>query len=282
MSFELVKSPWLDELRDLVGSAKERVTVVAPFVTESGWSELISSLVSPREVDLSVYTSLDSEAVGGGYLDLTVLASACAWLPSINFRHIPRLHAKVYIADSSRAIVTSGNLTLSSLTRNNEYGVQISDQAFVAAIERDIDEYAALGSTISCSSLQEIEILGLRLKETRFDSTEHEENVLATRDFDFRVRALRGEQHRSTNALLMQTILYLLAKKPMRTQDMHPLIADIHPDICNDGADRMINGISFGRLWKHNVRNAQVTLHRQGKIFRGSDGLWHLSRPDRH
>ena len=277
MSFELVKSPWLDELRDLVGSAKERVTVVTPFVTESGWSAFIGSLVSPCDVDVSVYTSLDSEAVAGGYLDLTVLAAACASLPGINFRHIPRLHAKVYIADSSLAIVTSGNLTMASLMRNNEYGVQISDQTFVAAIERDVNEYAALGSTISCSSLREIETLGSQLRATHSKPIHDEKHDAATRDFDFRVRSLRGEQDESTNAILMRTILYLLAKKPMRTRDMHPLIEDIHPDICNDDADRVINGISFGRLWKHSVRNAQVTLQRQSKIVRTPDGTWRLS-----
>ena len=268
MSVQLVKSPWLDDLRGLAGSADSRVTVVTPFVTAKGWSEFIGSLTSPHDIEVSVYTSLDAEAVAGGYLDLSVLAASCRTLPKINFRHIPRLHAKVYIADSSRAIVTSGNLTMSSLSRNNEYGVQISDQAFVATIERDVDEYAALGATISCESLQEIEILGSRLKETRSDPIEDEQKAAAIRDFDFRVRGLRGEQHRSTNAILLRTILYLLAKKPMRTQDMHPLIEGIHPDICNDDTDRVINGISFGRLWKHSVRNAQVTLQRQGKIVR--------------
>ena len=277
MSVELVKSPWLDELQDLVGSALERVTVVTPFVTENGWRAFIDSLASKSEVDVSVHTSLDAEAVAGGYLDLKTLVSACSSMPKINFRHVPRLHAKVYIADSSRAIVTSGNLTMASLTRNNEYGVRIADSAFVSTIERDVDEYAALGAIVSCGSLQEIEQLGARLQETRANRTEDEEHQSATKNFDFRVRGLRGEQHQSTNAILMRTILYLLAKNPLRTQDMHPLIEAIHPDICNDDADRVINGISFGRLWKHSVRNAQVTLQRQGKIHRGADGAWRLS-----
>ena len=277
MIIELVKSPWLNELQELVADAKERVTVVTPFVTENGWRAFFDSLANPRDVDVSVYTSLDAEAVSGGYLDLKALASACSSLSTIHFRHVPRLHAKVYIADSSRAIVTSGNLTMASLTRNNEYGVRIADGGFVSAIERDVDEYAALGATVSCGSLQEIEQLAARLQETRTNPTEDDEHRSATRDFDFRVRELRGEQHRSTNAILMRTILYLLAKKPMRTQDMHPLIEGIHPDICNDDADRVINGISFGRLWKHSVRNAQVTLQRQGKIVRAPDGKWRLS-----
>ena len=278
MSVQLVKSPWLDDLRALVGSADNKVTIVTPFVTADGWSAFIDSITSPLALEMAVYTSLNAEAVARGYLDLSVLAAACRTLPKINFRHIPRLHAKIYIVDSSRAIVTSGNLTMASLRRNNEYGVQISDQAFVAAIERDVEEYAALGANVSCQSLQEIETLGSQLKESSSESVEDEQHLAAIQDFDFRVCRLRGEQDESANAILMHTILYLLAKKPMRTQDMHPLIEDIHPDLCNDDANRLINGISFGRLWKHNVRNAQVALQRQGKILRGSDGLWRLRR----
>ena len=276
MSFGLVKSPWVDELRGLAGAAQRSVTIVAPYVSSAGWRVFLDALSDSRDVRLDVYTTLDAEAVADGYLDVSALASACAIFPEFNLRHIPRLHAKIYVADSSRAIVTSGNLTMSSLTQNNEYGVRVSDRAFVMAIKQDINEYAKLGAYTSCSSLQEIASLAVEISAKRSEPITNVEHEKAIRNFDLRVRSLRGEQHESRNAIFARTILYLLAKKPMRTQEMHPLIKSIHPDLCDDDIDREINGVSFGRLWKHSVRNAQLTLRRQGRILRRDDEKWLL------
>jgi hypothetical protein len=39
-----------------------------------------------------------------------------------------------------------------------------------------------------------------------------------------------------------------------------------HPDLCDNSIDRVINGVHFGRKWKHMLRNAQVFLRRKGLI----------------
>ncbi len=67
--------------------------------------------------------------------------------------HLPRLHAKVYVADSRRAIITSGNLTSGGLDLNYEYGVEITDVSTVNDIRRDIHDYAALGALIGETEL---------------------------------------------------------------------------------------------------------------------------------
>ncbi len=276
MSVELVRSPWLDELRELASIARHRLTVVAPYISISGWRLFKDSITRIDDVRLEVCTSLDPEAVAEGFLDLSVLVESCNELPKFRLRHIPRLHAKVYIADSNCAIVSSGNLTMSSLTQNKEYGVRVSDRESVEAIQSDVSDYAALGAVASCTSLREIAVLGSRIKEARAERLANEGLDEAVQRFDHRVRSLRGEQDESTNAILMRTILYLLAEKPMKTEEMHPLVQSIHPDLCDDNVDRVINGISFGRKWKHNVRNAQVVLRRQERIGRDTNGLWHL------
>jgi hypothetical protein len=47
---------------------------------------------------------------------------------------------------------------------------------------------------------------------------------------------------------------------------LHGYIHDIHPDICDDTLDRVIDGQHFGKLWKHRVRTAQAHLKEKGLI----------------
>lgn len=71
---------------------------------------------------------------------------------------------------------------------------------------------------------------------------------------------------KTTHGIFADTILYLLARKPLRTADMHPLIQELHPDLCDDTEDRVIKGVHFGKKWKHYVRTAQQHLKRRGQI----------------
>ena len=62
----------------------------------------------------------------------------------------------------------------------------------------------------------------------------------------------------------------------MRTEELHPLVQLLHPDLCDDSVDRVIDGEHFGKKWKHYVRNAQQYLKRHGEIrFDGS--RWHMA-----
>ncbi len=82
---------------------------------------------------------------------------------------------------------------------------------------------------------------------------------------------------KTINSIFADTILYILKKKgPLSTEEMHPLIQALHPDICDDSIDRVINGQHFGKKWKHLVRNAQQFLKRKGLIYL-KNGKWHLS-----
>jgi len=43
-------------------------------------------------------------------------------------------------------------------------------------------------------------------------------------------------------------------------------VQQIHPDLCDDTIDRVIDAVHFGKKWKHYVRNAQQALKRKGLI----------------
>lgn len=60
---------------------------------------------------------------------------------------------------------------------------------------------------------------------------------------------------------------YLFQQKgALSTVQLHPLVQQILPDLCDDTTDRVIDGVHFGKRWKHYVRNAQVALKRKGLI----------------
>ena len=61
----------------------------------------------------------------------------------------------------------------------------------------------------------------------------------------------------------------------MSTEDLYSSIADLHPDLCDDSVDRVIDGKRFGKKWKHAVRTAQQQLKRKG-IADLRQGKWSL------
>ena len=71
-------------------------------------------------------------------------------------RHLPGVHAKVYVADEDVAIVTSANLTAGGLYRNFEYGLELRSDPNARAIKRDVLEYGALVPTCYLTSLMRI------------------------------------------------------------------------------------------------------------------------------
>ena len=107
--------------------------------------------------------------------------------------------------------------------------------------------------------------------DLRQEFEDHLENVSES------VMQLRGKLGESTNSIFARTILYLLRGNPMTTQDINERIRGIHPDLCNDGVDRVINGVRFGKKWKHSVRNAQQFLKRGGQVEL-VEGYWRVAK----
>jgi hypothetical protein len=69
------------------------------------------------------------------------------------------------------------------------------------------------------------------------------------------------------HTVFAKTILYLLTHYgPLSTDQLHPKIKAINPDLCDDTIDRVIDGKSFGKKWKHAVRSAQQQLKKRGLV----------------
>jgi PLD-like domain len=280
---KLLKSPWEPAFRHLVSRVENDLVLVSPFIKTWCTQQIVTSLELrgvQNDVRVAVLTNLRPESALNGSMDLEALTQLSKRLPKLELTHLPSLHAKAYIADARIAIVTSGNLTEPGINRNIEYGVAFTDEAIVSEIRRDFDHYALLGARVSSEEIGAL-VDELRELKTLFSKAEQTIRRQARQAFRRKLEATHVHllRHRAkgktTNAILADTILFLLEKGPLRTVELHPLIQSLHPDVCDDSIDRVIDGMNFGKRWKHYVRNAQQLLKREGRI--GYDGeRWHL------
>ena len=125
----LVDSGWDRELHDALRAAPCQVRIVCPFI-KNGALEFLPSL---RHRDVQVITRFNLADFAEGVSDVEALRKLLDTGASI--RGIRNLHAKLYLFGSSRAIITSANLTRAALIRNQEFGVVAEDASVVAACQ---------------------------------------------------------------------------------------------------------------------------------------------------
>ncbi len=287
MTAEFLPGPWQKEFERWVSNVRSTALIASPYITAPPIQLMVCILRqngAASHVRLRVLTSLSMESMLRGSTDPNSLLALMDAVPHTQVSHLPGLHAKVYLADEREAIVTSGNLTHGGVFQNYEYGVRFTDPAEVRRIWEDLLEYEKLGNLVPRPDLERMARTLSELQELR-QRTEREIREPLQREFRRRMGEAETElmairaSGKTTNGIFADTILYLLRKYgPMRTTELHPLIQQIHPDLCDDTMDRVIKGVHFGKKWKHYVRNAQQYLKRQGRIaFDGS--RWHVSQP---
>jgi hypothetical protein len=259
--------------------------LVSPFVKTRSTEQVLSQIQKrgiDKQVRVRLLTNLRPESALNGSMDLEALLELCRCLPKFELTHLPSLHAKVYVADESMAVVTSANLTEPGITGNLEYGVAFTDGKLVREIRRDFENYSLLGAKILPSDVESLAHETAELKQA-FKEAERSIRAQARRAFKEKLDAAHIQllRHRAkgttTHAILSDTILFLLAKGPLRTTELHPMIQQLQPDICDDSIDRVIDGVHFGKRWKHYVRNAQQFLKRTGRVYYDGD-RWHLTQ----
>lgn len=275
---------WKENLALLLIGAESDVLISSPYVTQRG-TEFVVKNASPhlRTVGrITLLTDLSPLNVAQGATSPEAIQTLMEAFPKATVRHLPRLHAKVYIADLKQAIVTSGNLTAGGLDFNYEYGLVLDHALIVKAIREDVTEYAGIGAIIGPDRIVAYRNVA---EQTRSAFREQQRTVSksarkvfeeALRNADdelIKLRVAEGPIH----TVFGRTVLYLLRREgPLSTERLHPLVQEIHPDLCDDNVDRVIDGVRFGKKWKHAVRTAQQQLKRKG-LIELRDGAWKLS-----
>lgn len=281
---KLLSQAWSDELALLFRSAEAELIIVSPYFTAFGTqllernasAELLSRGKITFVTDLSPANICAAAAQPAALIPLHEQASL------LQVVHLPNLHAKVYIADFARAIVTSGNFTAGGLIHNHEYGVLIEVVDIVTRIRQDIDQLAALGAQVTGPKLRTYARIAQdllakfekKVKSARKESAREFEQAFRDAEDELITVRLAGGP---ITPVFEKTVMYLLKRYgALSTERMHPLIQAIHPDLCDDSVDRVINGQHFGKKWKHAVRRAQSHLKDRGEIER-AQGLWRIT-----
>jgi len=279
----LIRSPWSKTLDKLVFLADDHLLIACPYLKRS-ITRRITSLLDQRgicgSVSVILVADLRPESSLAGSMDLDALSELGRALPGFELTHLPGVHAKVYVADFKMAIVTSGNLTEPGVSRNVEYGIALTEEGLVKEIRSDLEGYASLGARVS---MDDVAALSAEMEELKalFQQAQKSIRKRARRAFEDRLkstnlRLLRQRaKGKTTHAIFSDTLRFILAKGPLRTEELQPLVQLLHPDLCDDSADRVIDGVHFGKKWKHNVRTAQQFLKRHGEI-RFDGERWHL------
>ena len=275
---------WQTTFESLLSSASESVTICAPYITEHGARIVRSALdrENAPELHALLLTDMSPLAICAGATKPAAIADMRVTFSKSRAVHLPRLHAKVYVADRARAIVTSGNLTRGGLLCNRECGLLVDDPAKAAQIDDEIAAYAALGAEIDEVTLDTMCGLAVDARDAyraqtesaSRDATRRLEAVLqSATETMMRARLAGG----SVSSVFAVTIEFLLRRHgALSTVAMEPMIQEIHPDLCDDEVDRVIDGKHYGMKWKHDVRNAQQHLKRRGVIAL-IDGSWTLT-----
>ncbi len=272
--FETLQRGWNKNLNDIFQSAEKELTVSSPYISDKGAEFLLKNVSDNfrKNGTLRFVTDLSPRNIYQGSTDPKSFQTLFNSINSIQIFHLPRLHAKVYISDSKKAIITSGNLTAGGLYNNFEYGVYISEIEKIETVKNDLLSYANLGATITSIEIDEYCKISEEIKalyQQREKSVKNEfqikfKNAVSKANDELIKATLAGG---ALHSVFEKTILYLLKKNgPLPTTILHTLIEEIHPELCDNTIDRVIDGIHFGKKWKHAVRTAQQHLKKKWLI----------------
>lgn len=271
-NIELLVSPWAETFYGLVKMAQDDLFVTSPFINSEPLKKIEEIISAKPSLHLHVVTNLAINSLLSGSLDIASLTTLIEKIPNSKVTYLPGLHAKVYIADTKVAVITSGNLTRSGLIGNREYGVLLRNSTDVAQVKNDITTYARLGSFVPLETLRILSkaTSDLKLDRQRADRSINSKlrKVFEIRTEEAQLELLKAQaKGKTTHGIFNDMVLYVLSKYgAMSTIILHPLIQQINPDLCDDSIDRVIDGVHFGKKWKHYVRNSQQSLKRQGLI----------------
>lgn len=263
----LRSSPFAGAFQQFVDSLHTSCLICSPYISAGPVDRMLAS-IEKRGLQDSLHINVVTDVSLGNLVqnstDVSALIRLMGHVQHVSVSYLPRIHAKVYVSGDEFALITSANFTDGGSFTNFEYGVAIEDSAYVKTISADIKRYAYLGGTLSLQRLKDLDNRVTELKaaireEQRSISTKLRTAAILEREAEEQLLRSRVEG-RSIYTVFGDTILYLLASGPMTTSALHVGIQSVHPDLCDDSLDRVIDGQHFGKLWKHQVRTAQQHL----------------------
>ena len=134
---EIIKTPWKDKFLELASKSQKSIKITSPFIKNNICEDMLN--ITKEGVNIDLITSYKIFNIYSGSLDLDGLEKILNHNGII--RNYSKLHAKIYLFDDKKAVITSGNLTNGGLLNNFEYGVYFDD---VENIKRVIFDFSFL------------------------------------------------------------------------------------------------------------------------------------------
>lgn len=279
--FETLQRGWNKNLINIFQTVQTELTISSPYISNVGAEFLLTNVSNNFKENgvLKFLTDLSPRNIYQGSTEPKSFKLLSNSIKSIQLFHLPRLHAKVYISDGREAIITSGNLTAGGIYNNFEYGIFSNHIQKIAIIKNDLLDYANLGAIINSNDIDNYCKISEEIKKI-YKEKEKSTNIILEKQFKNALAKANDELIRATlsggalHSVFERTIIYLLKKNgPLPTTVLHNLIEEMHPDLCDNNVDRIINEIHFGKKWKHAVRTAQQQLKKKNLIIL-EHGLW--------
>ena len=277
----ILQKNWSSILGNLFTNVKSELTVSSPFITDNGVNFLVKSVTKDFKEKgfLRIITNLSPGNIKQKSTNPFSFNKIYETINLVQIFHLPNLHAKVYVRDNKEAIITSGNLTDGGLYKNFEYGISIVDGNIVKEVRNDLTDYGNLGTLLDRNSIQSLCNQFAYIYEK--NNLINDSDVIAIENSLLQIKLSNAEKETKSepiNSIFSKTVEYLLNKNgPLKVTEIHKFIQSIHPDLCIED-NRVCNGISYGSLWKHQVRSALVTLNRKNIVehVSGRNGVWQI------
>ena len=132
---QIIKSPWDEQFQDLASACQSSLQIASPFVKNRAVLDVLNG--KQKTTCIELITAFKIENLYRKATDLSALQKLIDTENQVyNFQS---LHAKIYIFDKQKAIVTSANWTYGGLRKNFEYGILIQEPAIVSDIVADFE-----------------------------------------------------------------------------------------------------------------------------------------------
>lgn len=151
---KLLCPPLFDALQSLYLEAHAEFLIMSPWIKYDALQDVIDQ---NQIIQLRVLTvgNLEHFLIRASDLE------AIEWLLQMgaDIRLVSNLHAKVYMADRSQAIITSANFTHSGLQHNLELGVSVNEEEHLKYLYQIIDDWFFRGRQVGKDWLEDMQNL---------------------------------------------------------------------------------------------------------------------------
>lgn len=204
----IIKTPSYNNFFDLVKESKENIYLCAPFIKKDVVNKILEN--KKEDIEMVVITSSNISNFLCGSLDISAIKELIN--NGVTVRNYQNLHAKIYIFDRKKVLITSANLTNNALYKNYEYGILINDNVITDKI---YDDYVEMINHEECGAFN-VKLLD------RLDKIKRKINKNPIVNIDF-----------ENDTIIIEEINILVEKMTSWQKDLFEIINKFDNDLFN-------------------------------------------------